>query len=184
MQRLQEDIDKLRCWARKCCMRFQPVKCNMMSVTRKRSKSRYQYKLEGSILSWVKSVKYLGVTISEDLCWNDHLGNTCSQAYRTLGLLIRNLPGCPPSVRETVILHSYRTPAGYKTVKVRSKRLLYVLIGLMSKFHFKIAATNSTLFENRHCSLKVESILRGKTKPDFLIKALYFYRRRNVITIH
>ena len=116
MQRLQEDIDKLRCWARKCCMRFQPVKCNMMSVTRKRSKARYQYKLEGSVLSWVKSVKYLGVTISEDLRWNVHIGNTCSKAYRTLGLLRRNLSGCPPSVRETAYKGFIRPVLEYASV--------------------------------------------------------------------
>ena len=97
-------------------MRFQPVKCNMMSVTRKRSKSRYQYKLEGSILSWVKSVKYLGVTISEDLRWNDHIGNTCSKAYRSLGLLRRNLSGCPPSVRETAYKGLIRPVLEYASV--------------------------------------------------------------------
>ena len=32
----QRDIDRLGCWARKLGMRFQPVKCNMMQLTRKR----------------------------------------------------------------------------------------------------------------------------------------------------
>ena len=82
-------------------MRFQPVKCNVMSITRKRSKTRYQYRLEGSVLAWVTSVKYLGVTISEDLKWNIHIGNICTKAYRTLGLLRRNLSGCPQNVKET-----------------------------------------------------------------------------------
>ena len=33
--KLQEDIDRLGCWARKWGMRFQPVKCNVMQITRK-----------------------------------------------------------------------------------------------------------------------------------------------------
>ena len=33
--KLQKDIDQLGCWARKWGMRFQPVKCNMMQITRK-----------------------------------------------------------------------------------------------------------------------------------------------------
>ena len=35
--KLQRDIDQLGSWARKWGMRFQPVKCNMMQLTRKRS---------------------------------------------------------------------------------------------------------------------------------------------------
>ena len=33
--KLQKDVDQLGCWARKWGMRFQPVKCNMMQITRK-----------------------------------------------------------------------------------------------------------------------------------------------------
>ena len=32
--KLQRDIDRLGNWARKWGMRFQPVKCNMMQLTR------------------------------------------------------------------------------------------------------------------------------------------------------
>ena len=36
--KLQRDIDRLGSWERKWGMRFQPVKCNMMQLTRKRIK--------------------------------------------------------------------------------------------------------------------------------------------------
>ena len=36
--KLQKDIDQLSKWARKWGMRFQPVKCNIMQLTRKRIK--------------------------------------------------------------------------------------------------------------------------------------------------
>ena len=36
--KLQKDIDQLGCWARKWGMRFQPVKCNMMQITREQIK--------------------------------------------------------------------------------------------------------------------------------------------------
>ena len=38
IMKLQRDIDRLGFWARKWGMRFQPVKCNMMQLTRKRIK--------------------------------------------------------------------------------------------------------------------------------------------------
>ena len=45
-------------------MRFQPVKCNMMQLTRKRiNKVHASYTLEGTDLENVESIKYLGVTM-------------------------------------------------------------------------------------------------------------------------
>ena len=99
--KLQKDIDRLGSWARKWGMRFQPVKCNMMQLTNKRtSKIQASYKLEGTVLENVESIKYLGVTITKDLKWNTHISNVCTKANRTLGFLRRNLFSCPQDVRE------------------------------------------------------------------------------------
>ena len=84
--KLQRDIDRLGSWARKWGMRFQPVKCNMMQLTRKRIKKIHaSYTLEGTNLENVESIKYLGVTITSDLRWNTHVSNVCTKANRTLG---------------------------------------------------------------------------------------------------
>ena len=84
--KLQKDIDRLGSWARKWGMRFQPVKCNMVQLTNKRtSKIQASNKLEGTALENVESIKYLGVTITKDLKWNTHISNVCTKANRTLG---------------------------------------------------------------------------------------------------
>ena len=94
--KLQRDIDRLGCWARKWGMRFQPVKCNMMQLTRKLFKKIHaSYTLDGTDLENVESIKYLGVTITNDLRWNIHASNVCTKANRTLGFLRRNLHSCP-----------------------------------------------------------------------------------------
>ena len=55
MVKLQENIDRLGCWARSCGMRFQPVKCNIMQITRKRIKKiNASYSLEGTVLDNVE----------------------------------------------------------------------------------------------------------------------------------
>ena len=60
----QRDIDRLGNWARKWGMSFQPVKCNMMQLTRKHlNKIQASYTLEGAVLENV-DIKYLGVTIT------------------------------------------------------------------------------------------------------------------------
>ena len=100
--KLQEDIDRLGCWARKWGMRFQPVKCNIMQITRKRIKKiNASYNLEGTVLDNIENIKYLGVTITNDLKWNTHVSNMCTKANRTLGFLRRNLSACPLYVKES-----------------------------------------------------------------------------------
>ena len=90
--KLQRDIDRLGSWARKWGMRFQPVKCNMMQLTRKRIKKIHaSYTLEGTNLENVESIKYLGVTNTSDLRWNTHVSNVCTKTNITLGFLRRNL---------------------------------------------------------------------------------------------
>ena len=65
---LQRNIDRLGSWARKLGMRFQPVKCNMMQLTRKRiEKIHASYTLGITNLEHVESIKYLWVTITGDL---------------------------------------------------------------------------------------------------------------------
>ena len=72
-------------------MRFQPVKCNMMKLTRKPTKkTNAGYTLEDTVLQNVDKIKYLGVTITEDLRWKTHGSNIYTQANRTLGFLGRN----------------------------------------------------------------------------------------------
>ena len=94
--KLQRAIDRLGSWARKWGMRFQPVKCNMMQLTRKWIKKIHApYTLEGTDLENVESIKYLGVTITSGLRWNTHVSNVCTKTNRTLGFLRRNLYSCP-----------------------------------------------------------------------------------------
>ena len=52
-------------------MRFQPVKCNKMQLTKKNNKIQTSYTLKSTVLENVESIKYLGVTISSDSCPQD-----------------------------------------------------------------------------------------------------------------
>ena len=45
-------------------MRFQPVKCNMMQLTKKHNKIEASYTLEGTVLENVESIKYMYICTS------------------------------------------------------------------------------------------------------------------------
>ena len=83
-------------------MRFQPVKCNMMQLTRKHlNKIHASYTLEGTVLENVNNIKYLDVTITNDLKWNTHISKIgIILANRTLGFFRRTLFSCPQDVKE------------------------------------------------------------------------------------
>jgi hypothetical protein len=97
--KLQNDIDNLGKWARNWGMRFQPVKCNMMVLSNKKKNIEFNYTLEGTTLEVLDQIKYLGVTISNDLNWAKHVNNVCVKANRTLGLLKRNLKQCSQDIK-------------------------------------------------------------------------------------
>lgn len=80
-------------------MRFHPAKCNVMSVTRKHSPRIFKYTLSGVNLMRGDSVKYLGVIITKNLSWGNHIQSVCNKGNEVLGLLRRNLCFCSKEVK-------------------------------------------------------------------------------------
>ena len=55
--------------------------------------------MRGHHLERVNSVKYLGVTISSNGSWNEHISNVAAKGHQTLTFLQRNLGSCPTSTK-------------------------------------------------------------------------------------
>ena len=88
---LQEDLNRLANWETKWLMEFNPSKCQILSVTRKKCPIKFPYKLHNEALENVKSAKYLGITITSDLSWNKHIATVTSKANKALGFVKRNI---------------------------------------------------------------------------------------------
>ena len=88
---LQEDLDKLALWEHRWKMSFNPAKCSVMHMSRRQSIYMPAYYLHGQRLENATHTKYLGVTMSNNMKWNEHIKNTSSKANKTLGFLKRNL---------------------------------------------------------------------------------------------
>ena len=78
------------------------LKCHSMWATRYPPDRhiQFEYTLHQQRLEQVQSAKYLGITISDDLDWGQHISEISSKATETLGFLWRNLAFAPRHTKE------------------------------------------------------------------------------------
>ena len=81
-------------------MEFNPSKCQVLHITRLKKPLNTQYTLHDQILEATNTAKYLEVTISKDLSWNDHISSITSKANNTLGFVKRNVKTSNVKVKE------------------------------------------------------------------------------------
>jgi len=88
---LQEDIDKVASWSCTNFLALNRDKCKYMVVSRRRTASTplQPLLLDNHPLDQVKMFKYLGVLMSHDLSWGEHVQSVCSRARKILVLLYR-----------------------------------------------------------------------------------------------
>ena len=89
----------------------------------------FDYSLHNQILENVQSAKYLGITITDNMDWGQHVSNMSSKATKTLGFLRRNFAFAPRSTKEDAYKTLFRpkleyaAPFGGLTRKFRLIRL-------------------------------------------------------------
>ena len=88
---LQNDLDSLTKWEDQWDAEFHTVKCQVLTVSRKRDKEKRTYKLHGHVLEQVEESKYLGLIHQQDGTWSRQIAETVKKANQTLGFLRRNL---------------------------------------------------------------------------------------------
>ena len=80
---------------------IQASACNVIRVTRRCTPLKFQYELHGKVLETVDTTKYLGINLSHDLRWNDHVNAITTKAWnKTLDFLRRNLRNCSAKSKE------------------------------------------------------------------------------------
>jgi len=67
MEKLQENLDRLREWAVENTMKINPSKSRAIRFTRTRVKDPLNYSLLGTLIPEASSCKYLGIMLGSDL---------------------------------------------------------------------------------------------------------------------
>ena len=89
---VQENITRVLDWSTQNALSLNCTKCKSMIISRKKTSIQpvFPLHLNGNPLESVTSFKYLGVYISSDLFWSEHVKQVCVKAKRVTGLLYRN----------------------------------------------------------------------------------------------
>ena len=80
-------------------MEFNPSKCEFLRVTNKKNPIVFSYCNEAVPIAQVAHTKYLGVTISSNLSWNEHVQRITNKAKQVNNFLYRNLRECPTHIK-------------------------------------------------------------------------------------
>ena len=85
-------------------MEFNPDKCEVIRVTKKKNTIIFPYKLHNIELKSTDNAKYSGVTISKDFNWKTHIENVLSKASNTLKFIKRNIQTHSQRIKETAYI--------------------------------------------------------------------------------
>jgi len=84
------DVDSLVQWISDHELKLNVKKCKSLLLSRKRVPTCIQtVVVDGQPLEKVQSYKYLGVLISSNLPWGNHVSNICSRDKKHMGMLYR-----------------------------------------------------------------------------------------------
>ena len=83
---LQSDLLQLESWSKTWLLKFNPIKCKVMSICRN-IKFDFPYKLCSVILEENTELSDLGITLTSNLSWKMHICSKLSKANRTLAFI-------------------------------------------------------------------------------------------------
>ena len=101
-QILQDDLNSLTQFETDWQMKFNVVKWHSMRVTRHLPENQMQIECSHhqQKLEQVQSAKYLGITITDNLDWGQHVSEISCKTTKTMGFLLRNLALAPRHTKE------------------------------------------------------------------------------------
>lgn len=87
---LQKDLDRFMKWCKENGLKVNASKCKQISFYHTRNSSAKRYVIENEELEFVKNIKDLGLILSSNLTFNNHIESLCSKTFRNLGFIKRN----------------------------------------------------------------------------------------------
>ena len=81
-------------------MSFNPSKCNVIHVSRKKKPLLHTYHIKDTDLEAVDIATYLGVEVSKELTWHKQVSKVAAKGNRVLGFVRRNITTTSQCIKE------------------------------------------------------------------------------------
>ena len=98
---LQFDLSSIAQWAKKWLLRLNPIKCDSIVISNKRSPILPSYHLDSSVILHHPVIRYLGIIVDTKLKWNEHCKYVSAKATKALNFLRHCLFNAPSSIKST-----------------------------------------------------------------------------------
>ena len=99
INQLQQDVDSILKWMSSQGLTANQSKTQLLPITRSRNALPIHISIGGHPITPSTSVKYLGVILSSDLSWSQHVSSVCKKARRHLGYINQRFNTSPQQVR-------------------------------------------------------------------------------------
>jgi ribonucleases P/MRP protein subunit RPP40 len=109
---LQVDLNTMHEWQ----MQFNSKKCHILTLPSGKINLHHLINLSGDILLNFDSYPYLGVTVSSDLKWYNHIASITNKAARTLNFVRRNIYNCPSKTKALAYVSLVRPHLEYAAI--------------------------------------------------------------------
>ena len=95
--------------------------CKLLQITNKTAEDCDEdYYVDGIEMECVKHHPYLGVELTTNMSWEQHINNISSKATKTLNMLRRNLHKAPQEIKKQAYIAAVRTNPRIRVVKLGS----------------------------------------------------------------
>jgi hypothetical protein len=91
---LQQSLDRLANWASEWQLTININKCAVLSISSKSQPTSHAYFIGGLAISRLNSYVDLGITISSNLLFEQHINNIVSKARQRISILLRGFLSC------------------------------------------------------------------------------------------
>jgi len=89
--KLQYDLNQFYSWCIKNGLSVNAEKYSQIAFTRRKQNLKFNYKINSSELMVVMQIKDLGILLSNDLSFNNHINMICNKALRVFDFIRRNV---------------------------------------------------------------------------------------------
>jgi len=111
---IQIDLHNLTTWSQHWSLNFNAVKCALLRFSSGCPPTAFNYIINGDLISAQETHRDLGIIMSSDLSWREHMKNILSRAYKTLNLIQRLFStGHSPQTKKILYLSLVRSQLKY-----------------------------------------------------------------------